>query len=379
MALGDSAAPMFGAQRRKFCVSASLLGFGIRPALAAATPFAWADAKRVVDAASLPGTPWLGPRSGPTARPSKNIALCAQDLHNGGVLGVAEGVREAARVIGWDLHVFHADGSARMEQAMLAGALDAKPDAVIVLASDHHTVDLQLRDYAGRAPVIGWHVASQPGPLADSSIFLNISTDPIEVARVTALAAMLPTRGQAGVVIFTDTRFEIARVKAEQMAAVVLACGGTVLEMLNLPISDTAAQVPPAVRLLVDKYQARWTHALAINDIYFDHAVPTLIDLGMGEDRSAMLSAGDGSASAVLRILAGAFQTSTVAEPLNLQGWQLIDELNRRFAGQAPSGYVPPAHLITQANLDYDGEPRLTYDPDNGYRQVYRRIWGRES
>ena len=90
-----------------------------------------------------------------------------------------------------------------------------------------------------------------------------------------------------------------------------------------------------------------------------------------------MLSAGDGSASALLRILAGSFQTSTVAEPLNLQGWQIVDELNRRFAGQAPSGYVAPVHLVTQANLDADGGTRLMYDPGNGYRLAYSRIWGR--
>ena len=90
-----------------------------------------------------------------------------------------------------------------------------------------------------------------------------------------------------------------------------------------------------------------------------------------------MLSAGDGSAAAFLRIQAGAFQTSTVAEPLNLQGWQLVDEVNRLLAHQAVTGYVAPVHLVTAKNVAFDGGPLGQYDPDNGYRAVYRRIWGR--
>lgn len=50
-----------------------------------------------------------------------------------------------------------------------------------------------------------------------------------------------------------------------------------------------------------------------------------------------------------------------VDEPLNLHGWQLVDELNRLLVKQPVSGYVVPVHLVT---------------PGNGYRAVYRRIWG---
>ncbi len=45
-------------------------------------------------------------------------------------------------------------------------------------------------------------------------------------------------------------------------------------------------------------------------------------------------SAGDGSEAAFQRIRTGQYQTVTVAEPLNLQGWQLVDELNRAVQGK---------------------------------------------
>ena len=142
-------------------------------------------------------------------------------------------------------------------------------------------------------------------------------------------------------------------------------------------ISRSAALVPPAVQALLQRHGARWTHALAINDIYFDYATPALSQARRGTGQVSLVSAGDGSESALQRIRSGVFQTATVAEPLNLQGWQLIDEMNRLLAGQAPTGYVFPVHLVTPANIDQDGGQQLRFDPDNGYRSMFRRLWGR--
>ena len=62
-------------------------------------------------------------------------------------------------------------------------------------------------------------------------------------------------------------------------------------------------------------------------------------------------------------------------EPLTMQGWQLVDELNRAFAGEQPSGYFAPVHLVVQDNVAFDGGDKNIYDPDNGYRDAYRKIW----
>ena len=65
-----------------------------------------------------------------------------------------------------------------------------------------------------------------------------------------------------------------------------------------------------------------------------------------------------------------------MAEPLGLQGWQLIDEANRALAGQPWSGFVTKPHLVMSANVGEDGGPHDLYDPDNGYRDIYKKIWG---
>ena len=76
------------------------------------------------------------------------------------------------------------------------------------------------------------------------------------------------------------------------------------------------------------------------------------------------------------RIRDGQYQIATVAEPLHLHGWQTIDELNRAFAGEQPSGYVAPPHLFIKANIDQDGGDKNIFDPGNGYQEQYKKIWG---
>ncbi|WP_429454728.1 substrate-binding domain-containing protein [Paraburkholderia sp. WC7.3g] len=338
-----------------------------------------AQAKRVVDAATRPAAPWSGPRNGPPAKPGKRIAVVAEDLRNGGILGVVDGVLEAARVMGWSVKIFDSGGAADLRLKMLANALASSPDGLIIAGGDARVLLPGLRPFAERStPIVGWHVATQPGPVPGTPVAMNVSTDPLEVARVTALAAIVQSGGHAGVVIFTDSSFRIARDKADTMAAIVRACSGcTLLEVRDMPISHSQELMPGATRALLARYGPRWTCALAINDIYFDYAVPVLTQAGMPNDAMIMLSAGDGSESAFLRIRTGTFQTGTVADPLNLHGWQLVDEMNRLFAGESVTRYVSPVHLVTADNIARDGGNRLLYDPDNDYRDIYRRIWQR--
>ena len=337
------------------------------------------EMRRGVESASQPGAPWGGPTAGPAGQPAKTIALVCEDLRNGGILGVAKGVQEATSIMGWSIRVFDAGGTPDGRRKSLADAFAAKPDGVILVGGDATELHPGLLPFAQkRIPIVGWHVSPHAGKLLAGPVAMNVSTDPIEVARVTAMAAVYAAKGRAGVVIFTDSNFAIALAKSEAMAKIVKACPEcTLLEVRDIAISSSAEQIPGATRQLLATHGERWTHALAINDIYFDYAVPDLTRAGLLSDRIQLLSAGDGSAAAFMRIRARAFQTATVAEPLNLHGWQLVDELNRLLAGQPVSGYVVPVHLVTGDNIHYDGGPQFRYDPDNGYREIYRRIWKR--
>ena len=335
--------------------------------------------RAIVADASNHGAPWSGPRSGPVAQSGATIAIICEDLRNGGILGVSKGIQEAAKVIGWNSKIFNAGGAQDGRNNAIAAAFAMQPQGLILVGIDVKEVRAQLEQFADRkVPMVGWHVGPNAGPMTGGPVSMNVSTNPLDVARITAMAAVVASGGRAEVVVFTDSNFEIAMAKSNAMANVIRACKDCrLLEIKDVAISKSSELMPLTTRDLLNRYGAHWTYALAINDIYFDYAAPELTQAGRSSNSISMLSAGDGSTAAFLRIQAGIFQTGTVSEPLNLHGWQLVDELNRLLAHQEVSGYIVPVHLVTAGNIAFDGGAQRQYDPDNGYRDIYRRIWQR--
>ncbi len=50
--------------------------------------------------------------------------------------------------------------------------------------------------------------------------------------------------------------------------------------------------------------------------------------------------------------------------------------MNRALAGQPSSGFVAHVHLFINANIDKDGGDKNIFDPGNGYKDQYKKIWG---
>ena len=322
---------------------------------------------------------WDGPTSGPKSTAGKKVVFVAGDLKNGGILGASEGVKEAGAAAGWTVTVIDGQGSVSGRTAAMNQALTLKPDGVVVGGFD--TKEQQVAfDAAAKsgAAVVGWHSGTKPGPEPEAGIFANVTTSPQDVSDTAAAQAIADSAGKAGVIIFTDTQYEIAVVKARAMEAMIKKCAGcTVLEFVDSPIGESSQRMPQLTTTLLQKYGAKWTYSLAINDLYFDFMGPSLAAAGMkGDGTPKAISAGDGSESAFQRIRAKQYQAGTVPEPLNEQGWQLVDELNRAFNKAPWSGFVSGIHLVTPDNIAFDGGPKNVFDPDNGYRDQYKKIWG---
>ncbi len=321
---------------------------------------------------------WDGPTTGPKAAKGKTIVVLAADMKNGGILGVTNGVQEAAKKIGWTVRVLDGAGSVSGRAAAFGQALALKPDGIIINGFDAVEQKAAMgQAHDAKVPMVSWHASPKIGPDADAGVFANVSTDPMLVSQVAADWAYADAGGKPGVVIFTDSTYAIAIAKADRMKQEIEKLGGTVLEYVDTPIADTSNRMPTLTTALLQKYGAKWTHSLAINDIYFDFMGPALAAAGIaGDGAPKAVAAGDGSESAYQRIRAGQYQAVTVAEPLNLQGWQLVDELNRAVQGQAWSGYTSPLHVVTKENVAFDGGDKNIFDPGNGYRDAYAKIWG---
>jgi ribose transport system substrate-binding protein len=356
-----------------------VVGLAVAAVPAAAQDDAVAAAKAYVEQVTAPNPPWEGPTTGPAAQEGKSIVYASADQRNGGALGVGLGVEEAAKLLGWDFQLIDGRASVSGRAEALNQAIALQPDGIVLGTIDANEQAAAIQRAVDEGiVVVGWHATASPGPNDAPPIFTNITTDPLEVARAAASYAIADSDGKAGVVIFTDSVYEIAIAKSDAMAEVIEACPDCqVLALEDTPLSDVTARMPPLTTALLQRFGDQWTHALGINDLYFDFMAPSLASAGIdGDGAPHNVSAGDGSEVAFQRIRTGQYQVGTVAEPLRMHGWQVVDELNRAFAGEEPSGYVAPAHLFVPSNIEHDGGPNNIYDPDNGYQDAYKQIWG---
>ncbi|OBX07472.1 sugar ABC transporter substrate-binding protein [Gallibacterium salpingitidis] len=337
------------------------------------------QAKTTVAAATAPQTKWDGPTTGPKLQQGKTVIFIASDMKNGGVLGVLDGMKEAAKVVGWKLDVLDGAGSVNNQLASLNQAIAKKPDAIVIGGWNPNVARNPLKKASKQGiTLVAWHATPQPGAIDQYNIFYNVTSDSDEIAKLSALLAVAQSEGTAKVVILTDSLYEIALRKANVMKETIQQCKTCkVLEFVDTPLADTSSRMPGLTFSTLQKYKDNFQYTLAINDLYFDFMAPSLRTAGIkGDQFPHNISAGDGSITAYQRIRSGDHQIATVPEPLNLHGWQLVDELNRAFSGDKPSGYVTPVHLVTKENIAYDGGDKNMYDPQNGYKEAYKTIWG---
>ncbi|GGL15222.1 substrate-binding domain-containing protein [Streptomyces flaveus] len=338
-------------------------------------PAVLAHVKSAVKKAEDVDAPWDGPTTGPRAVPDKTIVFVAQTLANPGVTGVAQGVEEAAKVIGWKVRVINGQGTSAGIKAAFGEAVALEPAGIVIGGFDPKSTAQQVRQAkAAGIPLIGWHAVGAPGPSEDPELFSNITTKVEDVAKISADWIIARSNGRAGVVLFTDASIPFAKRKSDLIKKELATCSDVrLLSYEDIPIPEANSRTVEAVSSLLSRFGSEWTHSAAINDLYFEHAA-TALRAGdrQGADAPFNIGAGDGDPSAFRRINGREYQAATVPEPLSEQGWQIIDEFNRAFSGRADSGYVAPVHIATASNSG----GALSWDSE-GYRQAYRKIWGK--
>ncbi len=327
-------------------------------------------------AKSLAGSEGFTPPStGPKAqKPGAKIAFVAGDLSNGGHNATAKAVTEAATVMGWKVSVYDGKGNAQGNSDAMNQAITAHPAAIILGGLDptEQAPAIKQATDAG-IPVVGWHAGVLTGP--GNGLVTNVSTDPLKVSQLAAAYAVADSDGKAGVAIFTDGQYELAVTKARALEAYIKACTGcSVLDFQDSPIATADQRMPGLVSNLLQQNGDKLTYLLAINGNYFGGAARALEDAGKPKDGPPKsVAAGDGDAAEMQRIRTSNYQAATVAEPITLQGWQLVDEVNRKLAGKKPSGFVAAPGLITKANVP-SGD---VFDPPSGFRDIYKQVWGK--
>ena len=155
-------------------------------------------AKDYIVQATAPVTQWDGPTTGPKAQGKKLVIYVSTDQRNGGAQGVGDGAAEAAKAIGWDFRILDGQGSVPGRTSAMTQAIALKPDGIILGSPDavEQAPTIEEAVKAG-IKVVGWHSGPGPGKIeGNPNVFTNITTDPNEVAKASALYAVVDSRRQ---------------------------------------------------------------------------------------------------------------------------------------------------------------------------------------
>ena len=330
---------------------------------------------KVAKAAALKSK-WEGPVDGPKLQKNKKIVFISSDMSDAGNAGVFAGIKEATAGTGWEILMIDCRGRCQSPN-MVSQALDMKASGIVLAGVDaaSQVKGITAAEKA-KVPVVGWHASVKPG--AVEGLFTNITTNPKESAQIAALYGVVESNTKAGIVVFTDSSNPYMTAKSNAIIEIIKQCESCrLLSVEELPSFEAYKKMLPVVEALVKKHGAKWTHTIAVNDMYFDVMERPEIAAALVNNKLQGLSAGDGSTAAYKRIRGNAMQIGTVPEPLFEHGWQVVDELNRAFSGVAPSAYVTQVHLVTSQNIAYDGGPKNVFDPANDFRGHYHSYWAK--
>ncbi|MBI3229460.1 MAG: substrate-binding domain-containing protein [Burkholderiales bacterium] len=321
---------------------------------------------------------WDGPTAGPkmAAKP-RRIIMITSDMRNPSLMTLQRGLREAGTVAGWELIVMDTWSMPNKRADAFSRAQALKPDGIILAGIDAKDTAKEIAAATkANIPVIGWHASLKNGPT--DGLFTNIGSDAKEAAQTAALLAVLDSNGKAGVVVFTDTSSLYMVAKSNEIVDTIKLCQTcSLLGLEEMPVISANEKMAATVTNLTKTHGKKWTHTIVVNDLYLDAMTTPAVEKALGDSKMQGLSAGDGSDSAYKRIRNKKLQLGTVPEPLQQQGWQIIDEFNRAFSNEKPSLYMTPVYVVTNQNMVYHGGTANGFDPDNGYRNEYKRIWGK--
>lgn len=347
----------------------------------AAVPLA-ASAQDIVEEAKAdlvvyagPQSDWRGPTISPKPPADKKIVYMSNDENNDASRAWGVAIQEAGSQLGWEVTII--DGKATpvgwinaLNQAIALGA-----DGIITSAD---AASMQEPIEAAKEkgiPIVGIHAAALPGPNEELGLFTNIQQDPRDIGKAQADWIIADSGGKGRVVVTSHNEFAIAEAKSRATEERLRDCPDCeVLEYVSSPIAEVAQRQPQLVISWIQQHGAP-LYVTAVADYTLDFQVPALRSAGVDANDIKLVGA-DGQQSAYERVRSGEFQTVTVSEPVEMQGYQAIDEINRAIQGEPPSDFVQAPYLVTPDNVDAEGGDQNAFIPTNNYKERYLELWG---
>ena len=334
-----------------------------------------ATAKSAVEARTAAQTTWIGPTTGPKTEPGKFVVYISTGENNpiGHLWGAY--LQQAAAKVAWRVAVLDGKSSPAEWVTAAKQAVALKPDG-IVTSADAKTMQAPLSQAHDLGiPIVGLHGTAKPGPDPDDYLFTNIVSNPTDIGRAMVQWAIADSNSEARIIFLYDAVYAISMIKRSGWQEAIQACPTCkLLKDDNFPIAEVPNRMRQEAISWTQQYPKPF-YVVAVADYYYDFAVAALREAGVKTSDVKLIGA-DGTKEAYERVRSGdEYQIVTIPEPIELQSWQAVDELNRAFHKQQPSNFVQPVYIVTKTNVDAEGGSNDQFVPSNNYRDVYTKIW----
>jgi ribose transport system substrate-binding protein len=332
---------------------------------------------------------------GPKAAAGKNVWMIPLGLNYTAGEESANGAREAAEAMGWDLRVFDGKFDPNTILTGIRQAIAAKADGIILFVVDCAGIRSGLEE-AKRAgiPVVGvesidCNEAKQGAPKLFASGRLTYNGEPYEsrqltyaewisnYARAAADSIIVATKGKAKAINFHQTDAQANNIMDVGFKEEMKLCGGCeIVSEVKFIGTDFG---PP---LQQKASQALLQHPEA-NSIYGSYDAPITSGIAAavrqaGRTADLWITGGEGDPPNVDLVIERKGQDAGVAAPIRWEMWSGFDVMNRIFAGD-PEPAVKSGIGLMVWDRDRNLPPRGEFLPmPIDYASAYRGAWGKE-
>jgi ribose transport system substrate-binding protein len=336
--------------------------------------------QEVVDEATAPVTEWSGPTSAPTPVEGKEIAVIECAAVVSGCVRQAEGVTQAAELLGWTVTVFDGKGDPVEWNKAATQAINSGADAIILAAADPVPMKSSLELAAENDIPVG---TTGVGVAAGNGVAFDVGADYGYWGEALGSWIVADSQGSAQVLQTIDKEFASQNDIVAEMNEVIESCSGC----------EVAATEQFVVTDIGNGLGQRIANSLQSNpDIdyvngAFDSAaadmIPAIKNAGLG-DRTKVVSC-VGAPQNLGFVADGDVQQVDMVQDDIYLGFAAVDQLNRIFAGE-PLWETPgesndrlryaqgaPSKLLTAENVD---DPDSPWVAENDYVAQYSKIWG---
>jgi ribose transport system substrate-binding protein len=354
--------------------SLATLGAGSVLRAEAAAPAGVAQAAAAVKAAEqLPSFQVPGPPVPMPKLRGKNIWIITSTLTVPFVASIAQGAEQAAKLVGWHVHLVNGEGVVSNWSKALEEAVAEHAAGVISIAASPVVMKSAMaKARAAGVPVEDVLTADEASPLVPGT-FAHVSISFYRSGQLQADYVIANSNGSAHVLIFGDNEFpgEVTRVQGmeQQFRTLCPKCKWTFQDTqvgslsTSLPgLTETLLRRDPSVTWVLPTYDAQ---ALYI--------VPAILS---AHETDVKVVSSDAVASNLAWVASKHVEIADVGEPDVWTGWASVDEMGRALAHMKPVDEKIPLRMFIPSNLrglSFSNETQLW---GGSYIKEYKRLWG---